>query len=89
MGIEAKLNRLIDSHLQLGINAKDSDRLQYRQMPHCSPLTTDGFIFKTSSRLDPCIPSDAFENTAVVDTVSWLPPGTQILGFQYGANYFL
>jgi hypothetical protein len=44
----------------------------------------------SSSKLsDPSIPSDAFENTVVVDTVSWLPPGTQILGLQYGPNYFL
>lgn len=83
------INRLIDSHLDLGINAKASDRLQYRQTLHCSPLETEGFYFKTSDLSDPRIPDDAFVNTAIVDNISWVPPGTEVLGFQYGPNPFL
>lgn len=38
----------VDSHVALGINTPGKDRLTYRRMTSCSPLTTHGFVTVTA-----------------------------------------
>ena len=75
---------LIDSHLQLGINSKD--RIQYRQQIHCSPLVTEGYVFKTINISDPRLPESGFATTNSPKSSLFPPSGTEFVGFRYGTN---
>jgi len=79
---------LIDSHSQLGINSRVRDRIQYRAQVHCSPLETEGYVFRTSNVSDSRIPISGFAGADAPDSDMPLPApsGTQYVGFQYGTS---
>jgi hypothetical protein len=81
----------IDSHSHLGINSQAKDRIQYRQQYHCSPLETEGYVFRTSNASDPRIPSSGFGTSVFGTTISpqtpvLAPSGAEFVGFEYGLN---
>ena len=80
---------LIDSHLQLGINGRVEDRIQYRQQIHCSPLETEGYVFRTSNISDPRLPDSGFATTNSPGSSLFPPSGTQFVGFNYGTNQLM
>lgn len=65
----------IDSHLDLGINAPQSDRIEYQRVMRCAPLTTAGFSsgWDNYTSLGPSGSSYAFGY-----------PGEDFLNFYYG-----
>jgi hypothetical protein len=80
---------LIDSHLQLGINSRVKDRVQFRQQIHCSPLETEGHVFRTSNITDPRLPESGFAVQDTLQSSLFAPLGTQFVGFQYGTNQLM
>jgi hypothetical protein len=76
----------IDSHSQLGINSRVQDRIQYRQQFHCSPLETEGYVFRTSNVSDPRLPESGFGTTIPPLPPVFAPAGTHFVGFKYGTN---
>lgn len=70
----------IDSHLHLGINAPKEDRVLYREVFECAPITSKGF---SSGWLDV-----ADSGLSPGEYTSGLY-GAQIIRYDYGPNYYL
>jgi hypothetical protein len=80
---------LIDSHSQLGINSRVQDRVQYRQQYHCSPLETEGYVFKTSNMSDLRLPESGFGTTQFPQPAVFAPSGAHFVGYNYGTNQLM
>lgn len=68
---------LIDSHLQLGINAPRSDRIGYRQVTECAPIVQDGYVKG---------PMSTNETNINPIYLQWNTDGELWWEYHYGAN---
>jgi hypothetical protein len=68
---------LIDSREDLGVNGDDANRVQYRKIATCSPLTTDGHILVTNS---------TFANTTAGVAAAFYGPNNALPALEAGAE---
>ncbi|KPI44889.1 uncharacterized protein AB675_2328 [Cyphellophora attinorum] len=67
----------INSHTHLGINAGSEDRIEYRRVTTCAPITTEGHVSNWVN---------ATEAGFTIDDGGWMD-GETLLKYAYGQNY--